>query len=104
MSSKYRVITNPNSQHTEFKVGDLVKTRETYFLDDIYGWMSPGELGIIQEVVFFEISDYFNIHESVHKICELKIFWPKTKTTTFTISSGVVKIDNITKGEKNVNS
>jgi hypothetical protein len=100
MSSKYRKITEPSSDPSDFQIGDLVKTRDSYFFDDIYGWLSPGELGIVQEVVFFEITDYFNIHQSVHKICELKIYWPKTKTTTYSVASGIVKL---TKEESDVN-
>jgi len=93
MSSKYRVVTNPSLGLTEFQVGDLVKTRDTFYTDSVYGWLSPGELGIVQEVRFFEITDYFNVSQSVHQICELQIFWPRSETTTFSIDTAIIKID-----------
>ena len=93
MSSKYRIVTNPSSDLTEFKVGDLVRTRDSFYADSLYGWVSPGELGIVQEIRFFEITDYFNVSQSVHQICELQIFWPRTDKVTFSIDTAIVKIE-----------
>ena len=93
MNSKYRIVTNPNLGLTEFRIGDLVKTRDSFYTDSPYGWLSPGELGIVQEVRFFEITDYFNVSQSVHQICELQIFWPKSEKVTFSIDTAIVKIE-----------
>tara|TARA_R110000824_G_scaffold88189_7_gene216927 strand:+ start:1806 stop:2120 length:315 start_codon:yes stop_codon:yes gene_type:complete len=96
MNSKYRIITNPNSEQVEFQVGDLVTSTATNFIDDMYGWYSPEQLGVVQEVTYMEITDYFLSAEKVHIICELKIYWPKTQGVTHLMANQVAKLSKIT--------
>ena len=102
MSSKYRIIINPNSEDVEFEVGDLVVSEVTNYLDSIYGWYSPEQLGIVKKITYMEITDYFCSAETKHKICELQVYWPKTGNTTYTTSSMVTKLTKITQGESDV--
>jgi hypothetical protein len=95
MNSKYRIITKPNSEQVEFQVGDLVVSTATNFIDAIYGWYSPEQLGIVQEVTYMEITDYFLSAEKVQLICELKIYWPKTQGVTHLMANQVAKLSEI---------
>ena len=99
MNSKYRVIINPNSEDIDFEVGDLVVSEASSFLDHIYGWYSPEQIGIIKEITYMEITDYFCSTQTTHKICELKIYWPKTGRTTHTMANMVSKLVKTKEGE-----
>ena len=102
MNSRYRIITYPNLEDVEFEVGDLVLSEVTNYLDSAYGWFSPEQIGMVKEVSYLEVTDYYNSNPRIHKVCELKIYWPKTGKTSYATSNMVTKLTKTTQGESDV--